>query len=50
MAVQYLLIGVGVLALVWIITPFGDEALAALTVVSRLELLTSALFLTCPAR
>jgi Na+-driven multidrug efflux pump len=45
MAVQYLLIGVGVLALVWIITPFGDEALAALTVVSRLELLTSALFL-----
>ncbi|WP_345143882.1 MATE family efflux transporter, partial [Streptomyces mexicanus] len=45
MAVQYLLIGVGVLVLVWIITPFGDEALAALTVVSRLELLTSALFL-----
>ncbi|MFD7997150.1 MATE family efflux transporter [Streptomyces mexicanus] len=45
MAVQYLLIGVGVLVLVWITTPFGDEALAALTVVSRLELLTSALFL-----
>ncbi|WP_030548319.1 MATE family efflux transporter [Streptomyces albus] len=45
MAVQYLLIGVGVLALVWIITPFGEEALAALTVVSRLELLTSVLFL-----
>lgn len=45
MAVQYLLIGVGVLALVWIITPFGEEALAALTVVARLELLTSVLFL-----
>ncbi|GAA2432922.1 MATE family efflux transporter [Streptomyces glaucus] len=45
MATQYLLIGVGVLVLVRIITPFGDEALAALTVVSRLELLTSALFL-----
>ncbi|WP_367573958.1 MATE family efflux transporter [Streptomyces griseoaurantiacus] len=45
MAVQYLLIGVGVLTLVWIITPYGEEALAALTVVSRLELLTSALFL-----
>ncbi|MFJ6216695.1 MATE family efflux transporter [Streptomyces sp. NPDC092296] len=45
MAVQYLLIGVGVLVLVWIITPFGESALAALTVVSRLELLTSVLFL-----
>ncbi|MFC8388642.1 MATE family efflux transporter [Streptomyces sp. NPDC057238] len=45
MAVQYLLIGVGVLVLVWIITPFGEEALAALTVVARLELLTSVLFL-----
>jgi Na+-driven multidrug efflux pump len=45
MAVQYLLIGVGVLTLVWIITPYGEEALAALTVVSRLELLTTALFL-----
>ncbi|MEO3749484.1 MATE family efflux transporter [Streptomyces sp. B6B3] len=46
MAVQYLLIGVGVLVLVWIITPFGEAALAALTVVARLELLTSVLFLT----
>lgn len=46
MAVQYLLIGVGVLALVWMITPFGATALAALTVVARLELLTSALFLS----
>ncbi|WP_081235631.1 MATE family efflux transporter [Streptomyces viridosporus] len=45
MAVQYLLIGVGVLVLVWIITPFGEEALAALTVVARLELLTGVLFL-----
>ncbi|NYI04598.1 MATE family efflux transporter [Allostreptomyces psammosilenae] len=46
MAVQYLLIGVGVLALVWIVTPFGEATLAALTVVARLELLTSALFLS----
>ncbi|MEU8348740.1 MATE family efflux transporter [Streptomyces sp. NPDC048845] len=46
MAVQQLLIGVGVLALVWIITPFGETALAALTVVARLELLTSAVFLS----
>ncbi len=46
MALQYLLIGVGVLVLVWIITPFGESALAALTVVARLELLTSVLFLT----
>ncbi|MEW2621988.1 MATE family efflux transporter [Streptomyces sp. NPDC048106] len=45
MSAQYLLIGVGVLALVWIIMPFGEEALAALTVVSRLELLTTVLFL-----
>ncbi|MGP4110407.1 MATE family efflux transporter [Streptomyces sp. 4N509B] len=46
MAAQYLLVGVGVLVLVWIITPFGESALAALTVVARLELLTSVLFLT----
>jgi putative MATE family efflux protein len=45
MAVQYLVIGAGVLALVWIIAPFGAAALAALTVVTRLELLTTALFL-----
>ncbi|MFI6344216.1 MATE family efflux transporter [Streptomyces sp. NPDC050560] len=45
MSVQYLLIGVGVLALVWIVTPFGEAALAALTVVARLELLTTVLFL-----
>lgn len=45
MAVQYLVIGVGVLVLVWIIAPFGQAALAALTIVSRLELLTTALFL-----
>ncbi|MDT0269447.1 MATE family efflux transporter [Streptomyces sp. DSM 44915] len=46
MAAQYLLIGLGVLALVWIVTPFGEPALAALTVIARLELLTSVLFLT----
>lgn len=46
MAVQYLVIGAGILVLVWIITPFGAPALAALTVVSRLELLTTALFLS----
>ncbi|GHJ41578.1 MATE family efflux transporter [Streptomyces sp. TS71-3] len=45
MGAQYLLIGVGILVLVWIITPFGEPALAALTVVSRLELLTTVLFL-----
>jgi Na+-driven multidrug efflux pump len=46
MSVQYLLIGVGVLVLVWIITPFGEAALAALTVVARLELMTTAMFLS----
>lgn len=49
MAVQYLLIGVGVLVLVWIVTPFGDAALAALTVVARLELLTGMVFLNLSA-
>lgn len=45
MAAQYLLIGAGILVLVRIVTPFGDTALAALTVVARLELLTSVVFL-----
>ncbi|WP_037912808.1 MATE family efflux transporter [Actinacidiphila yeochonensis] len=46
MALQYLLTGVGILVLVWIIAPFGAGAVAALTVVTRLELLTTALFLS----
>jgi putative MATE family efflux protein len=45
MGAQQLLIGLGVLALVWIVTPYGEVALAAVTVVARLELFTGLLFL-----
>ncbi len=45
MGTQQLLIGLGVLALVAIVTPYGEVALAAVTVVARLELFLGLVFL-----
>jgi len=42
--VQHLLIGVGMAFLLWIIAPFGNAVLAAVTVVTRMEAFTAMIF------
>lgn len=44
-AVQHVLLSVGIMVLVWVITPLGAAFIAAMTVVGRLELLTAMIFL-----
>lgn len=45
LAIQHIGLALGIMVLVWVIATFGSVCLAAFTVVSRLELFTSLMFL-----
>lgn len=45
LAAQHIALSVGIMVLVWVIQPFGASALAAFTVLGRIELFTSMVFL-----
>ncbi|MEU6411879.1 MATE family efflux transporter [Microbispora sp. NPDC046933] len=45
LATQHVALSLGIMVLVWVIQPFGPSALAAFTVVGRIELFTSMAFL-----